>query len=228
MALKTAIYMRVSTQDQCVDSQRQELLQFIKKRKDLELSGEYADVISGTREKREQLDRLMVDARQRKIDVVVFFDLSRLTRKGISHAIGLLDEWKQAGVKPICYAYPMLDFTDDSGMGEMMAAMLAWMAEQERKIVKRVKAGLAARKAKGLRLGRVPLQCVSYGSRFSSFLLNEPRLERPGIRPKSPLTARLAGDYFFPRGTQKVPEAAKGRRHSEPVLLVKHDCNPHR
>ena len=97
MALKTAIYMRVSTQDQCVDSQRQELLQFIEKRKDLELSGEYADVISGTREKREQLDRLMVDARQRKIDVVVFFDLSRLTRKGISHAIGLLDEWKQAG-----------------------------------------------------------------------------------------------------------------------------------
>ena len=45
MALKTAIYMRVSTQDQCVDSQRQELLQFIKKRKDLELSGECAYVI---------------------------------------------------------------------------------------------------------------------------------------------------------------------------------------
>jgi DNA invertase Pin-like site-specific DNA recombinase len=43
-------------------------------------------------------------------------------------------------------------------MGEMMAAMLAWMAEQERKmIVRRVKAGLAARKARGLRLGRIPL-----------------------------------------------------------------------
>ena len=61
MALKTAIYMRVSTADQCVDSQRQELLQFIEKRDDLELAGEYADVISGTREKRENLDRLMVD-----------------------------------------------------------------------------------------------------------------------------------------------------------------------
>ena len=106
--LRTAIYMRVSTADQCVDSQRQELLQFIGKREDLELAGEYADVISGTREKREQLDRLMIDARQRKIDVVLFFDLSRLTRKGLSHTIGLLDEWQQAGVKPICYAYPML------------------------------------------------------------------------------------------------------------------------
>ena len=30
----------------------------------------------------------MIDARQRKIDVVLFFDLSRLTRKGLSHAIG--------------------------------------------------------------------------------------------------------------------------------------------
>ncbi len=158
MALRTAIYMRVSTQDQCVDSQRQELQEFIKKRDDLELAGEYADVISGTREKREHLDRLMIDARQRKIDAVVFFDLSRLTRKGLSHAIGLLDEWQQAGVKPICYAYPMLDFTDDAGMGKLMAAMLAWMAEQERKMIqRRIKAGLAARKAKGKRLGRVPM-----------------------------------------------------------------------
>jgi DNA invertase Pin-like site-specific DNA recombinase len=123
VALRTAIYMRVSTQDQSVDSQRQELLGFIDRRADLVLAGEYADVISGTREKREQLDRLMTAARQRKIDVVVFFDLSRLTRKGLSHAIGLLDEWQQAGVKPICYAYPMLDFTDDAGIGKVMAAM---------------------------------------------------------------------------------------------------------
>ena len=69
--------------------------------------------------------------------MVLFFDLSRLTRKGLSHAIGLLDEWQQAGVKPICFAYPGLDFTDDSGIGKVMAAMLAWMAEQERKMLVR-------------------------------------------------------------------------------------------
>jgi DNA invertase Pin-like site-specific DNA recombinase len=158
MALKTVLYMRVSTADQSVESQRLQLLAFIEKRDDLDLVGEYSDVISGTREKRKDLDRLMTDARQRKIDVVVFFDLSRLTRKGLSHAIGLIDEWQQAGVKPICYTYPMLDFTDDAGIGKVMAAMLAWMAEQERKmIVRRIKAGLAARKAKGKRLGRAPL-----------------------------------------------------------------------
>ena len=158
MALKTAIYMRVSTQDQCVDSQRQELLKFIEKRDDLELAGEYADVISGVREKRAELDRLIIDSKQRKIDAVLFFDLTRLTRKGIGHAIKILGDWKDAKVKPICYAYPMLDFTDDSGMGEMMAAMMAWMAAQERQMIqKRIRAGLAARKAKGGRLGRAPL-----------------------------------------------------------------------
>ena len=105
-----------------------------------------------------ELVRGMEVTDQRKIDVALFFDLSRLTRKGLSHAIGLLDEWQRAGVKPICYAYPMLDFTDDAGIGKVMAAMLAWMAEQERKMIqRRIKAGLAARKAKGKRLGRMPL-----------------------------------------------------------------------
>ena len=121
------------------------------------------------REKRAELDRLIIDAKQRKIDAVLFFDLSRLTRKGIGHAIKILGDWKDAKVKPICFAYPMLDFTDDSGMGEMMAAMMAWMAAQERKMIqKRIKAGLAARKAKGRRLGRAPLpmKTVSHAQRL--------------------------------------------------------------
>ena len=51
----------------------------------------------------------------------------------------------------------MLDFADDSGMGEMMAAMMAWMAAQERQMIqKRIRAGLAARKAKGGRLAVLP------------------------------------------------------------------------
>jgi DNA invertase Pin-like site-specific DNA recombinase len=73
-------------------------------------------------------------------------------------AIGLLDEWQQAGVKSICFSYPTLDFTDDAGIGKLMVAMLAWMAEHERKMIhRRIKAGLAARKAKGKRFGRAPL-----------------------------------------------------------------------
>ena len=156
--LRAALYMRVSTACQDVDSQRQELLKFIEARDDLEFVEEYSDTISGVREQRVELDRLMTDARQKKIDCVVFFDLSRLTRKGVSHAVKLLDEWKTAGVKPICFSFPMLDFTDESGTGELIACLLAWQAKQERLMIqRRIKAGLAARKAKGKRLGRRPL-----------------------------------------------------------------------
>ncbi|MFP6644716.1 MAG: recombinase family protein [Candidatus Latescibacterota bacterium] len=47
MALRTAIYMRVSTQDQSVESQRHELRRFIEARDGLVLVGEYEDIISG-------------------------------------------------------------------------------------------------------------------------------------------------------------------------------------
>ena len=50
-----------------------------------------------------------------------------------------------------------------------MAAMMAWMAAQARKMIqKRIKAGLAARKAKGWRLGRAPLpmKTVSHAQRL--------------------------------------------------------------
>jgi DNA invertase Pin-like site-specific DNA recombinase len=126
MALRTAIYMRVSTQDQSVESQRHELKRFVEARDDLELVGEYEDVISGVTEKRAQLDELMLAARQRRIDAVVFFDFTRLTRKGIQHALELLRQWREANVSPICYSFPMLDFSDDSGTGEVIAALLAW------------------------------------------------------------------------------------------------------
>ena len=62
--LRTAIYMRVSTQDQSVESQRHELRRFIEARDDLVLVGEYEDIISGVTEKREQLDELMKAGRQ--------------------------------------------------------------------------------------------------------------------------------------------------------------------
>jgi DNA invertase Pin-like site-specific DNA recombinase len=152
--LKTAIYMRVSTQDQSVESQRHELKRFVEARDDLELVSEYEDVISGVTERRAQLDALMLAARQRKIEAVVFFDFTRLTRKGIQHALELLRQWREANVRPICYSFPMLDFSDDSGTGEVIAALLAWMGQQERQMLqRRIKAGMEKAKTFGTKSG---------------------------------------------------------------------------
>ena len=54
--------MRVSTQEQNVESKRLELRRFIKSRKDLRLVAEYEDKISGVTERRAQLDKLMIAA----------------------------------------------------------------------------------------------------------------------------------------------------------------------
>jgi DNA invertase Pin-like site-specific DNA recombinase len=77
-----------------------------------------------------------------------------LTRKGIQHALDLLGQWREAKVKPICYSFPMLDFSDESGTGEVIAALLAWMGQQERQMLKRrIKAGMEKAKALGTRSG---------------------------------------------------------------------------
>src|SRR5438132_6930483 len=68
---KAAIYARVSTADQHVESQLYDLRQLAEER-GLEVVKEYADRgVSGTKARRPGLDALMLDARQRKFSVVL-------------------------------------------------------------------------------------------------------------------------------------------------------------
>ena len=70
--MRAALYARVSTANNGQDPEVQlrELREYCQRR-GWELSGEYVDVgISGTKEKRPQLDRLMADAHRRRFDVV--------------------------------------------------------------------------------------------------------------------------------------------------------------
>ena len=159
--LRTAIYARVSTKNQEVETQLQELRDYIGRRSDLKLTEEFVDVCSGSQESRKQLDALMTAAAQRKLDAVVFWDLSRLTRRGIFHALQVLNQWQEHGVKAICYGFPNLDFTD-AFTGQLMASFLAWFSEQEREMLRRrVQAGIDQAKRNGTRsgkpIGRPPL-----------------------------------------------------------------------
>lgn len=150
---RAAIYARVSTKDQETSTQLKELREYIRNRTDFEPGGEYVDVASGASETRDQLQELMTAAQQRKLDVVVFWDLSRLTRRGIYHALTMLNQWQERGVKAVCYSFPNLDLTDPH-LGSLMASMLAWFSQQEREMLrKRVKAGMAAAKERGTRSG---------------------------------------------------------------------------
>jgi hypothetical protein len=77
--LRAALYARVSTTDQTTENQVMELRRYAEARG--WTVADYIDNgISGTKERRPALDRLMADARRRRFDVLIVWRLDRLGR----------------------------------------------------------------------------------------------------------------------------------------------------
>jgi DNA invertase Pin-like site-specific DNA recombinase len=105
---------------------------------------EYVDTgVSGAKDSRPELNRLMADAFKRKLD--------RFGRS-LRHLVNALAEFEAHGVAFISLR-DNLDLGTPSG--RLMFQIIGAMAEFERSLIrKRVKAGLRNAKAKGRRLGR--------------------------------------------------------------------------
>lgn len=150
--MRVAIYARVSTlsgQDPTV--QTRELKEYADRR-GWTLAGEYVDIgISGSKEKRPELDRLMADGHKRKFDAVCVWRFDRFARS-VSHLLKALENFKALGIEFVSYTEQMDTSTP---AGKMVFTVLGAVAELERSlIVERVKAGLRNAKAKGKVLGR--------------------------------------------------------------------------
>lgn len=147
---RAALYARVSTHDQTTDNQLLELRRYAEARG--WTVAEYVDDgVSGTKERRPALDRLVTDARRRRFDVLVVWRLDRLGRD-LKHLIMTLDEFAALGI-----AFTSLNEGIDTGTpaGRLQLHLLAAIAEFERaRIVERVRAGLQRARAQGRRLGR--------------------------------------------------------------------------
>jgi len=116
------------------------------------VAGEYVDVgISGTKEKRPELDRLMADAHRRRFDCVVVWKFDRFARS-VSHLLRALETFKAQCIEFVSFSEQMDTSTP---AGKMVFTVLGAVAELERSlIVERVKAGLRNARAKGKHLGR--------------------------------------------------------------------------
>jgi len=151
--MKVAIYARVSTanNDQDPTMQTRELREYATRRGWM-VAGKYVDVgISGTKEKRPELDRLMADAHRRRFDCVVVWKFDRFARS-VSHLLRALETFKAQGIEFVSFSEQMDTSTP---AGKMVFTVLGAVAELERSlIVERVKAGLRNARAKGKRLGR--------------------------------------------------------------------------
>lgn len=147
---RAALYVRVSTQDQSCDLQRIELLSFLDT-KGWKLFEIYEDKATGTNANRPMLQKLLSDARDKKFDVIICWKLDRLFRS-LKDLIITLQVFNELGIDFISHR-DNLDLT--SSTGRLMAHIIGAFAEFEAAIVKeRVKAGLAAAKAKGRYPGR--------------------------------------------------------------------------
>jgi DNA invertase Pin-like site-specific DNA recombinase len=153
MTTKVAIYARVSTVNhgQDVSMQTRELRQFAEAR-GWNVAGEYIDAgVSGAKDSRPELNRLMADAHKRRFDVVCVWRFDRFARS-VSHLLRALETFRALGIDFVSYSEQMDTSTP---AGKMVFTVLGAVAELERSlIVERVRAGLRNARAKGKRLGR--------------------------------------------------------------------------
>jgi DNA invertase Pin-like site-specific DNA recombinase len=151
--MKVAIYARVSTANNGQDPtmQTRELREYAERR-GWTVASEYVDIgISGTKEKRPELDRLMSDAHRRRFDAVVVWKFDRFARS-VSHLLRALETFKAQGIEFVSFS-EQLDTSTPAG--KLVFTVLGAVAELERSlIVERVKAGLRNARAKGKKLGR--------------------------------------------------------------------------
>jgi DNA invertase Pin-like site-specific DNA recombinase len=149
---RVALYLRVSTDGQSTDLQRRELVQACKYR-GWTVAEVYEDAgVSGAkgREGRPAFDRLCQDATRRRFDVIAAWSVDRLGRS-LQDLVGFLGEVHGAGVNLYLHQQA-IDTTTPAG--KALFQMLGVFAEFERTMIRdRVKAGLAAAVAKGVRLG---------------------------------------------------------------------------
>jgi len=127
---KIALYVRVSKADQDPEYQEQEL------RRHADLVGGdiievYKDQVSGAKDSRPALDRLMRDARKGRFNHVIFWKIDRLGRNAI-HLQTVVEEWKKIGVS---FTITTMNIDTTTPMGEFVFLMFAGFAQMERAFI---------------------------------------------------------------------------------------------
>jgi DNA invertase Pin-like site-specific DNA recombinase len=151
--MRTAIYARVSTvgNGQSPEMQLRELREYCQRR-GWEITGEYVDAgVSGAKDSRPELNRLIADAHRRCFDAVVCWKFDRFARS-VSHLLRALETFRALGIEFVSLSEQVDTSTPT---GKMVFTVLGAVAELERSLIaERVRAGLRNARAKGKILGR--------------------------------------------------------------------------
>jgi len=131
--------------------QLRELREFCQRR-GWTIQGEYVDNgVSGAKERRPELDRLLADCRQRKADAVLVYRYDRFARS-LRQLVNALEEFRALGIEFVSLHEGVDTSTPN---GRLVFGIFASIAEFERELIRdRVRSGLAAARARGKHLGR--------------------------------------------------------------------------
>jgi DNA invertase Pin-like site-specific DNA recombinase len=147
---RSTSYARVSTLDQSCEAQLRDVREYVAARG--WQATEYIDQgVSGSKDRRPGLDRLLAAVKARKVDVVVVAAFDRFGRS-VRHLVECLELFRHYGVE-----FVSLRESIDTGspLGQAVFTIIAAIAQLERSLIaERVRAGLRRAKADGKRLGR--------------------------------------------------------------------------
>ena len=147
------LYIRTSTnkQEKGHEAQKRALLEFCKAN-NLENIKLYEDFgVSGTKESREGLDKLMKDARSGVLTDIAVYSFSRFARS-TKHLLTALDEFKELNIAFISISERI---DSNTAIGKAMFVIISAISSLERDLLsERTVNGLKNAKAKGKQLGR--------------------------------------------------------------------------
>ncbi len=153
--MRVAVYARVSTRDKGQDPENQvhQLRAFAEQHGTLYKV--FIEEVSGVKSDRTEFKQLLLEAYQKKFDLVVFWRLDRFSREGALPTLKYLKELRDHGVNYKSFTEPYLDSLGP--FGDVSVSMLATIAAQDLiKIRENTKAALDKKKAAGIKLGGPP------------------------------------------------------------------------
>jgi DNA invertase Pin-like site-specific DNA recombinase len=156
--MRAAIYCRVSSDAQTIDNQLLELQTYVASRQ-WSLAGEFRDEgVSGAKDRRPALDKLMAQARRGTVDVICVWSLDRFGRS-LAHVVTAVQELHERGVAFVSLKEG-LDLS--TAAGRLQLHILSALGEFERaRLIERTRAGLARARRQGTRLGRRPVRLAA-------------------------------------------------------------------
>ena len=176
--------------------------------------------LSGATMERPALQRLLMDIRERKVDVVVVYKVDRLTRS-LADFAKMVEVFDAQGVSFVAVTQ---QFNTTSSMGRLTLNVLLSFAQFEREVTgERIRDKIAASKRKGMWMGGYPplgyeahdhqlvvndTEAVTVRDIFARYLrlgsvrLLQQELDRDGVRSKRRISrgGRESGGSTFARG----------------------------